>query len=279
LVLGVTAGITVLLLDESSWPRRKWAAYEAMLDYECRFQFIKDWNGRKIARTQLVVGALSIVALVPFVDVEDPFDITLLVAPAVLIAILPVYSLKREHVRRVQQIELQLDSWLLLLANALKATPSLGEAIRASAKIMRAPMGQELDLVLKEMNLGTPLDQAVLSMSNRVGNRTVAGALATILIGRQTGGDMPRILQESAATLREMQRLEGVVRTKTAEGKTQAYVLAIIPFVLIAAIQMIDPNWLRPLTETTGGFIVISVATVLWLGAFFAARKILAVDI
>jgi tight adherence protein B len=76
-----------------------------------------------------------------------------------------------------------------------------------------------------------------------------------------------------------MQRLEGVVRTKTAEGKSQAYVLGVIPFVLIGAIQLIDPNWLKPLTETTIGFIVIAVAMTLWIGAILAARKILAVDV
>jgi tight adherence protein B len=195
------------------------------------------------------------------------------------IVTLPLASLKRRHKQRLEALELQLDSWLLILANALKATPSLGEAIRASAKIMRPPIGQELDLLLKEINLGTPLDLGIRTMSERIGSPMISGALATILVGRQTGGDIPRILEESAATLREMQRLEGVVRTKTAEGKSQAYVLGVIPFVLIGAIQLIDPNWLKPLTETTIGFIVIGVAMTLWIGAILAARKILAVDV
>ena len=107
----------------------------------------------------------------------------------------------------------------------------------------------------------------------------MSSALATILVGRQTGGDLPMILEESAATLREMARLEGVVRTKTAEGKSQAYVLGAIPFVLIAAIHWVDPNWLLPLSETTMGYAVISIAATLWGLAIIAARKILAVDI
>ena len=79
--------------------------------------------------------------------------------------------------------------------------------------------------------------------------------------------------------LREMARLEGVVRTKTAEGKTQAYVLGVIPFVLIGAIHMVDEHWLDPLGSSTLGFAIISVAAVLWITAILLARKILAVDI
>ncbi|MBD3671408.1 MAG: hypothetical protein HUJ29_11595, partial [Gammaproteobacteria bacterium] len=88
-----------------------------------------------------------------------------------------------------------------------------------------------------------------------------------------------KIMEESAATLREMARLEGVVRTKTAEGKTQAYVLGVIPFVLIGAIHMVDEHWLDPLGSSTLGFAIISVAAVLWITAILLARKILAVDI
>src|SRR5690606_6053764 len=120
------------------------------------------------------------------------------------------------------------------------------------------------------MKLGTPLDQAVLNMSTRIKSRVISSSLATILVGRQTGGDLPAILEQSASTLREMARLEGVVRTKTAEGKMQAIVLAAIPFVLLFAIHQVDNNWLTPLFD--GGFLgtmVIVVATILWVAALF----------
>lgn len=271
LVLGTTAGISILLLSSGSPVRLAWQRYEDRLESEARFLFYET-TGKRIARMQLLVLVmLGLAALI----LEDVLLATLL--PLVVIA--PKMVLRARHEKRVLAIEKQLDSWLLILANALKATPSLGEAIAASAKIVRAPLSQEIDILLKEVQLGTPLDQAVINTSNRIGSRPVAGALATILVGRQTGGELPRILEDSAATLREMSRLEGVVRTKTAEGKSQAYVLGVIPFLLIAAIQMIDPNWLRPLTETSVGLLVICVAMALWIAAIFAARRILTVDL
>ncbi len=269
--VGLGAALFVELVTPDSALRTLWARYLASLDKEIRFLFYTT-HGEKIGRWQISLGlTVLIVALLT----ETPLLVFLL--PVVAVA--PLISLRQRHRERVQRIEGQLDAWLLILANALKATPSLGEAMAASAQIVRPPLRQELDLCLKEIQLGTPLDQAVMNTSERIGSRAAAGALATILVGRQTGGDLPRILEESAATLREMARLEGVVRTKTAEGKSQAYVLGGIPFFLLGAIDYIDPHWLTPLTETTIGYVVILVASLLWGGAILLARKILAVDV
>lgn len=94
-----------------------------------------------------------------------------------------------------------------------------------------------------------------------------------------TGGDLPNVLRTAAASLREMERLEGVVRTKTAEGKAQAWVISFIPIPLYFGIQMSDPNYFLPLEETVLGHVLLGVAVLCWLLAGFLARRILAVQI
>lgn len=270
-VSGVIAFIFFVVTDENSWPRQRFAEYEELIEKEVRFQLWKT-TGKAIARAQLgVVLAIPVVAFL----INDPIWI-LLDLPAV---VGPYFYLQNQHDERLRKLEELLDSWLLMLANALKASPSLGEAISNSAKLIRPPFSEEIDLVLKEMKLGTPLDQAVLNMSRRVNSRIISSSLATILVGRQTGGDLPNILETSAGTLREMARLEGVVRTKTAEGKMQVIVLAVIPFALLGMIHYMDNTWLRPLVETNIGYGIIAVATILWMTALILARRILSVDI
>jgi tight adherence protein B len=271
LVVGGVFAVYFLVTDPNSFIRVYWARYVAAVDAEVRFQLWKT-TGKDFARIQLgIVLGLGVLGFL----MNDAFYAFFMIPAAVL----PWFWLQSEHAKRMTQLEILLDSWLLLLANALKAAPSLGEAISSSARLIRPPFSDEVDLVIKEMKLGTPLDQAVLNMSRRVDSRVISSSLATILVGRQTGGDLPEILEKSAATLREMQRLEGVVRTKTAEGKMQAIVLAAIPFVLLFMIHQVDNQWLRPLVETTTGYIIIAVATVLWFVAIILARRILTVDI
>lgn len=271
LVIGIVAACTVILLDPESDPRRRWARYEGTLEKEVRFLLYKT-TGKRIARIQLGI-CVGLAVLAGFLT--DP----MLLIPIPIVAFAPLTVLRSRHQERLLKLEITLDTWLLLLANSLKAVPSLGEAMGQTAKLMRAPWSEELDLLLKELALGTPLDGATMNMSVRINSRIISGSLATILVGRQTGGDLGRILEESANTLREMQRLEGVVRTKTAEGKSQAFVLGAIPFVLLGAIYWVDNHWLEPLGKTSLGFIIIGVATGLWLTAILMARRILAVDV
>lgn len=195
------------------------------------------------------------------------------------VALSPRPVLQNRSLKRITIIETQLDGWLYGLASNLRATPALGEAIASSTDLVQVPLREELDLMLKEHKLGTSMDEALARMAQRIGSRTMQTALAALRIGQRTGGQLPDILERSAQALREMARLEGVVRTKTAEGKAQAYVVGVIPFPLVALLHYIDPGFLNPLLVSTRGHVVIAAATVLWLASIVIARKVLRVDI
>ncbi len=271
LIVGAFGLISLVLLDPSSGPRRAWTRYLRWLRYETRFLRLS-MTGPQIAYGQ---GALCLALVVLAVWLEE----VLLVAAVALVALGPSLYLHREHARRVSRIEEQLDTWLVVLANGLRAAPSLGDAIRASTTLVPAPLSEEVDETVKEMRFGTPVDRAVKELGLRIGSRSVQGALAALLVGRQAGGELSVTLEETAASMREMTRLEAVLRTKTAEGRMQAYVLASIPFFLLVAIQWIDPHWLAPLAETGTGVLLSAVSAGLWLGAILLARRILTVDL
>jgi len=270
-VLGLAAALAIMILDENAPLKSHWRRYEEYLEYLSRFLFMQR-RGRDIARGQ----AVAVLACVGLGAVAG--EPLLIAIGAVLAAAVPLV-LQRRVRQRIERLEQQLDGWLLMLSNALKATPAIGEAIKSTVNLVQPPISEELDLMVKENQLGTPVDQAILNVSERIGSPIIAGALATLIIARQTGGDLPSILETSASSLREMARLEGVVRAKTAEGKGQVVVLGAIPFLMTAMLGSIDPTWLAPLTTNFIGYIFVTVAVSLWLGAILWARKILDVDI
>jgi tight adherence protein B len=271
IALAGTAVMMLLALDPSSSPRRRLARYEAAIDKEIAFLLYRT-TGERIARIQLAIIAAALIAAFLIADV-----FVLFLVP--LVAATPLAVLQRRRDKRIARIELQLDGWLMVLSNALKAAPSLGEALATSQTLSRPPMSEEVDLVLKEVRLGNPTDQALLHMAARCNSRTLWGAVATLLVSRQTGGDVSRILEDSADTLREMARLEGVVKTKTADGRMQAYVLGVLPVFLLAAIHFVDPNWLSALGSNALGYLITIAAATLWILGFLSARRILAVDV
>jgi tight adherence protein B len=140
-------------------------------------------------------------------------------------------------------------------------------------------MRQEVELAIKEMKVGSTLDQALLHMAARVGSRQLDSALSAILIGRQVGGNLPKILETTSATLREMARLEGVIRTKTAEGKMQLWVIGAMPLVLAIALNFSFPGYTDLLTQSVAGYGLSFAISGCWIGSLILARKVLSIDI
>jgi tight adherence protein B len=267
LILGAWAVID----DESGLPYRYWARYCASLERKMRSMF-NFTPGRRIALGQLL--AMFVLAAAALLVEIPQWYLALL-----LIALAPTVYLESERKKRVLLIENQLDSFLLALANALKATPSIGAAFGGILTVIDEPMKSEVDLALKEMKVGSTLDQALLHMASRVGSRQLDSALSSLLIGRQVGGNLPKVLETTATTLREMKRLEGVIRTKTADGRMQLWVIGAMPLVFIVGFGVMWPGYFDPLTMSLTGYAIIGFVAVAWVAALILARNVLAVDI
>lgn len=265
--IGVAAGA----LDRHGWVRTRLGQHAAALDLDLRF-LRAAMTGSQLALLQMVLAAGGLLGAIATGEV-----LFAVLAPAALV--LPGILLRRARTRRVARIEAQLDGWLVALANALESAPSLGHALPSSAEVAGGPLAEEIDVALKQMMLGTPVDAALLEIARRAESRPVAGGIAALLVARQTGGDLPAILRRTAASLREMTRLEGVLRAKTSDARNQAYVLLMIPFAIVFAIHQLDPAWLEPLGASALGWIVTGLAAALWLAAVVSARFILAVDL
>jgi tight adherence protein B len=272
ITLALLVGTWAIVDDETGLPYRYWGRYCASLERKMRSMFIFT-PGRLIALTQLAVMFMIIAAQLTIDDVPGWYLAILVVAVA------PTVYLEGERKKRVLKIEDQLDNFMLALANALKATPSIGAAFGGVVTVIDDPIKSEVDLALKEMKVGSTLDQALLHMAARVGSRQLDSALSSILIGRQVGGNLPKVLETTATTLREMKRLEGVIRTKTADGRMQLWVIGAMPLVFIVSFGVMWPGYFNPLTESITGYGIIGFVAVSWVSALVLARKVLAVDI
>jgi tight adherence protein B len=251
--------------------KRYYRRYTAYLDRQLKLLFLAG-SGSRIALGQL--GAAVVVALAG-ISLDIPYWYVGLLACATL----PALHLRRKHADHIRKLEAQADGLILGLANSLKTVPSPSAALSALAPVLPIPMRLEIDRLLKEIRIGSTLEQALLNMSSRIRSPDLDAALSSLLIGLQVGGNLPAVLETTAATIREMMRLQGVVRTKTSESRAQLWVLALFPFVICYAFVSLDPMYFTPLQKSVVGTIVTSVAIVLWLASLMAARKIMKVDI
>jgi tight adherence protein B len=268
LASGALVGLVAATRDGAL--HRAYFRYVAQLERRLRLLFI-ELRVRYILMGQ-AIALLLVLGLGAFAS-----PMCWLLVPVVMYG--PLWLLERRRRQRMARIEQNLDGFVLALANALRASPSAARALAMIQPVTAAPLNQEVELVLREMHVGSTLEQALANLSARVQSFQLDAAMTGLLIGRQTGGDVPAILDGAAHTLREMTRLRGVLRAKTAEGRAQANVLAVFPLGLILVFDFASPGYFRPLTESLTGVVVMTLALLMWGSSIFMTRRIMAVEL
>jgi tight adherence protein B len=220
------------------------------------------------ALATLACGALVIVTRRPLIAAALP-----------IIALTPHVYLTRLEKQRLQRIEAKVDAFTVALANALRATPNVARALATVARTLSSPLNQELELTLRELRVGSTLDQALTDLSARASSTTLDTTVSALLIGRRVGGDVPAILDETGASVREITRLQSVLRAKTADARVQTFVLAAFPVGVVVVFEFLSPGYFAPLVESAFGSLVAVAALGLWLAALVLCRSILRVEL
>jgi tight adherence protein B len=273
ILAGVGAAVLAyaLVRAEASIVRRALSAYADYLDRRLRSLFLRG-DVRALMIAQAVLAYVLIGAALALHDGKMAFF-------ALLIGVMPAAILELKLKRRIAAIEAQTDRFVLALANALKATPSVGDAFVSLVPLTAEPLRSEIELAAKQMRLGCALEDALLQMATRVGSRIFDTALASALIGQRVGGNLPRILETSAEALRELARLEAMMRARTASGRIQMWVIAAAPVLFVVYFDKSQPGYFDPMTASTTGIALLGTAVVLWLVAIVLGKKILGVDV
>ncbi len=268
-VVGVAFTVAVVTTSDTVFTRY-YRKYTSFLERSLRLLFLPP------VAEKIIVGQVAAFAL--FVAAGALVE-PLLYLGALLAPFAPAFYLKQSRLQHVEKLEAQVDSLILGLANALKTVPSPAAALGSLVPILPQPTRQEMERVLKEMRVGSTLEQAILNLSSRLRSPNMDSALSALLIGLQVGGNLPVVLESTAATIREINRLEGVVKTKTSEGRAQLWVLAVFPFAICFAFSQVQEGYFDPLQHTFMGYLVTAVAVMFWVASLVAASRILKVDI
>jgi len=175
-----------------------------------------------------------------------------------------VYLLHRRG-QRMAQIELHLPDVLDLIARSMQAGHAFSSALKMAASDAKPPLSTELRRVFDEINYGLDMRQALSDMAERVASDDVRFFVIAVLIQHETGGNLAEILKNTANLIRERQKLRGVIRVLSGEGRVSAWILSLLPVGLAAALNLINPEFMSTLWTSPLGLQMLYVCMTLML--------------
>ena len=181
--------------------------------------------------------------------------------------------------RRRDRFNAQLPEALATMSNALRAGFSISQAFDSVVEQGESPMCEEFAILQQQLRIGMSFEDALESMSQRVGSDDLTLVTTAILISRKTGGNVTEIFDKISETIRGRMRIERKVRSLTAQGRLQGVIVSVMPFLLGLAMTIMKPNLMIPfLTSVTGILAVVGVCVFVFLG-WMMIRKIIKIDV
>jgi tight adherence protein B len=196
-----------------------------------------------------------------------------------VMGIVPFLWLLMRRKRRMKQFGAQLPEALEMLSRALRAGQSLGFGFSMVANEMGAPLGKEFSRVFEEQNLGIPMEESLLGMTNRVPNLDLRFFVTAVILQRQTGGDLAEILDKIGELIRERFRIWGQVQALTGEGRLSGVVLLLLPVVLFLAVYQLNPGYISILFTDPMGKKMLAVAIFMQVLGALVIRKIVNIKV
>lgn len=237
-----------------------------------RFLLQADWP-LDVSKTLLLGVALVMVSGVVGMALHFPALVTGMLMLATLG--FGIYYLKHRGVQRIVAIEKQLPDALDLMVRAQQSGHAFISALQITASESRAPISLELRKVFDEINLGMSVQAAMNHLASRIDSKEIRYFVVAVLIQNETGGNLADVLRKTAILIRERQKIAGVVRVLSAEGRISAWILSVMPFLLAFFLYLINPEFISALWKDPMGVAMLGVSLGLMLvGIFWMSRLV-----
>jgi tight adherence protein B len=233
------------------------------------------------ADLKIRVGTFVLISLILFVSgfafgqlLHWPFIFA--VALGAMFCSIPGIVVNTMRRRRIKRFLSQFPDALAMFGRSLR---SMTGAIELVAREMPEPIGVEFQKVFEEQNLGIPLRQAFVGMTERVDALDLRFFITAVMVQRETGGNLAEIIDKISYVIRERFRIQGQLNIFTAQARVTGVILALLPIAVAILMGILAPDYLRPLWSEKTGRMMIAAGVVMQVLGILIIRSIIRIKI
>jgi tight adherence protein B len=123
------------------------------------------------------------------------------------------------------------------------------------------------------------METALANLERRVPLVDVRFFISSIMLQKQTGGNLSEILTRLAHVIRERFRLRGQVKAASAHGRLTATILTLMPLVLMLGLLFVAPGYLQGMAAEKDGKWLIVAAIICQIVGYYFIRRIIRIKV
>jgi tight adherence protein B len=218
---------------------------------------------------------ILLLALLTFIN---HFVLGLYIIMAIMFAYLIVslgskFYLNSTKNKRTEIFNKQLPEVCRMMSNGIKAGQTIPQTIEMVGRDMKEPSGQEFQKMDYQFKLGDSLETVMNDFRERVPSNDINIFVSTILIQQRVGGNLAEVLSSMAETLEERSRVHKEIQTVTAESRSIAYILVVMPFLMAMMMNLFIKGFLNVLFRPLGLLLFLAFSALVFF-AFILIKRI-----
>jgi tight adherence protein B len=243
-----------------------------------RLQVLKELHQQADCRMPLgvfvlVAVLLALIGLSLALSMRQTFLFAILLGG--LLGAIPYGYLLWRKSQRLAMFERQLPEALELVSRALRAGHAFSVGLKMVGEEASDPIGKEFRRVFDEVSMGVALQQALENMTQRVDSVDLRFFTTSVLVQRETGGNLAEIIDSLAGLIRQRFELQLKVKALSAEGRISAVILLGLPFVVGALLFKTSPEYMGLLfTDPIGRNLATVGSIMMVVGAVMMKRMV-----
>jgi tight adherence protein B len=188
-------------------------------------------------------------------------------------ACLPYFVLRARRTKRLRAFDKVLPDAIDMVQRMLRAGVARQAAFERAAEQAKEPVRSEFKVVVNRMQRGADERLELMKLADRVPTADLRIFVTALLVQRETGGDLPAVLERLTDMIRIRVRMLGEMKAKTAQGRMSGIFLSLTPLFMAAIMKILNPSYLDPLFyDPRGRYMLIYCVISDVVGVFFIRR-------
>lgn len=196
---------------------------------------------------------------------------------------LHMYRKVTGQIKRKELFIYQFREALISMSNSLKAGASLPAAIgRCKTELSNTlriqpekPMLRELEIMVNEINMGKSLAEVLGSFQKRMNLEEVDNFVNAAIITEKTGGNLSEVMVNVCTMIGDRIQMKREIESLTAGKRSESRVLTIAPIIILPALALLSPSYLKPMYDTLLGKSLMVLAVMLLVTNYIVGKKIM----
>jgi tight adherence protein B len=193
--------------------------------------------------------------------------------------LLPHFLVGKLIERRVKRFEALFPEAIGLIVRGLRSGLPATESMQVVGREIGDPVGEEFRRISDDVRLGMPLEQALWDTAKRVGTQEFNFLVVSMVVQRETGGNLAETLENLDNVLRRRRQLRLKIKAMSSEARASAMIIGALPFIMFVILFFVNREYIMQLVETHAGHMMLGVAFTMLMIGIGVMRKLIKFEI